>query len=226
MNKFDNTNGLDSPLVVHKKTDSSYQATASELELNATHEEDDNETLERHRFKKEKKNNKATPIILIILIVVGVLVALYFTGVIGNRNADKPVPTDTSSTSEVVTSIQEKYRGTIVVKGSDIFVDGYEVDGIEGLQSAIKYEDPSPTRYAIIQENIDELYYNNEILPILSQLGFYDKSTQVSVVHSTGLMAEDEQPSSEESVSEEALLEETVSEETLSGQDRLDEVIE
>lgn len=218
MNKFDNTNGLDSPLVVHKKTDSSYQANASELELNETHEENEDKTLERHRFKKEKKENKATPIILIVLIVICVFVALYFTGVIGNRNANNQENSSANSTSEVVTSIQDKYKNTIVIKGTYIFVDGYEVDGIEGLQSAIKYEDKSPTRYKIIQENIDESYYNNEILPILTQQGFYDKSTEISVVHSTGLMAE-----AETTVDEQAEVTDT---QESAGQDELDEVLE
>ena len=192
MKKFDNQEGLDSPLVVHKKTDSSYQSNSNAVDVNTTHEKQDTETLERHRFKKEKKNNNLLlPIILIIMIVVGVVFALYFSGVIGNRQ-EKEMLQSVNTTTECVTTLEEKYKDTIVIKDDYIFVDGYEVDGIDGLQTAIKYEDVSPTRYTIIQENVNENYYNNEVLPMLTDLGFYDKSTKINVVHSTGLMAESE----------------------------------
>ena len=51
---------LDSPLVVHKKDDASYQETAGEISMSATHtdeESGDTPTLERQRFKKKKKKS-------------------------------------------------------------------------------------------------------------------------------------------------------------------------
>ena len=48
---------LDSPLVVHKKGDASYQEENNEVSMQNTHVDEDSDapTLERHRFKKEKK---------------------------------------------------------------------------------------------------------------------------------------------------------------------------
>ena len=48
---------LDSPLVVHKKGDASYQEEGNEVSMQNTHVDEDSDapTLERHRFKKEKK---------------------------------------------------------------------------------------------------------------------------------------------------------------------------
>ena len=46
---------LDSPLVVHKKDDASYQEANTEVSMQNTHVDEDSDmpTLERHRFKKE-----------------------------------------------------------------------------------------------------------------------------------------------------------------------------
>ena len=51
---------LDSPLVVHKKDDASYQEANTEVSMQNTHVDEDSDmpTLERHRFKKEKKKKK------------------------------------------------------------------------------------------------------------------------------------------------------------------------
>ena len=53
---------LDSPLVVHKKGDASYQEEGNEVSMQNTHVDEDSDapTLERHRFKKEKKKKKLT----------------------------------------------------------------------------------------------------------------------------------------------------------------------
>ena len=60
---------LDSPLVVHKKDDASYQEANTEVSMQNTHVDEDSDmpTLERHRFKKEKKKKK-WPYVLCILI--------------------------------------------------------------------------------------------------------------------------------------------------------------
>ena len=69
---------LDSPLIVHKKSDASYQDTASEAEMNETHSDDEGPTLERHRFKKKgKKKGKGLVIVIIIVILAAVFAGLY-----------------------------------------------------------------------------------------------------------------------------------------------------
>ena len=62
---------LDSPLVVHKKDDASYQEANTEVSMQNTHVDEDSDmpTLERHRFKKEKKKKK-WPYVLCILIAI------------------------------------------------------------------------------------------------------------------------------------------------------------
>ena len=100
----------------------------------------------------------------------------------------KPVTTTTQTT----TSLQEAYKNTIVVKGTYIFVDGVEVDGIEGLQDALKYEDQSTTRYTIIDEDADSIFLNDNVLPILQSMKFYDKNTKITHKESTGLMSKEE----------------------------------
>lgn len=185
---------LDAPLVVHKKSDASYQDGGINVDMNETHiEEEKRPTLERHRFKKDpnKKSNKAPVAILIIVIIAVVFCALYFTGNIsfGNKSATK---TTTETTTETTTSLEEAYAGTIVVKGTYIFVDAQEVNGIEGLQEALKYTDKSTTAYKIIDEDADSNFLNNNVLPLLMDMGFYGKNTEIIHQGYTGLMAAEE----------------------------------
>ena len=184
---------LDAPLVVHKKSDASYQDGGINVDMNETHiEEEKKPTLERHRFKKDpnKKSNKAPVVILIIVIIAVVFCALYFTGNIsfGNKSATKT----TTETTTATTSLEEAYAGTIVIKGTYIFVDAQEVDGIEGLQEALKYTDKSTTAYKIIDESADSNFLNNDVLPLLMNMGFYDKNTEIVHQGYTGLMAAEE----------------------------------
>lgn len=185
---------LDAPLVVHKKSDASYQDGGINVDMSETHiEEEKKPTLERHRFKKDpnKKSNKAPVAILIIVIIAVAFCALYFTGNIsfGNKNATKAT---TETTTETTTSLEEAYAGTIVIKGTYIFVDAQEVDGIEGLQEALKYTDKSTTAYKIIDEDADSNFLNNDVLPLLLDMGFYDKNTEIVHQGYTGLMAAEE----------------------------------
>ena len=53
---------LDNPLVVHKKSDASYYDSNENLEMNETLVMEDNNTLKRHRFKKEKSNEPYTKV--------------------------------------------------------------------------------------------------------------------------------------------------------------------
>jgi hypothetical protein len=188
---------LESPLIVHKKSDASYEENASYLEMNETHTDEQRPTLTRHRFKKDpKKKHKGFKIfIVVIVILAGVFAGLYYTGNITFTGRETTKKT-TVSTSETTTSLEQAYEGKIVIKNTYIFVDGVEVDGINGLQNALKYQDPSPTAYEIVIEgsadDFDDSFYNYEIYPVLQDLGFIDDTTVVTHVVSTGLMASDE----------------------------------
>lgn len=188
-----NDEQLDSPLVVHKKSDASYQDTASEIVMNETHTEDDGPTLERHRFRKDsKKGNKGWIVLVIIIIIAAVFAGLYYGGVIKFDNNKTTASTTESTTESTTLSLQEQYKGTIVVKGTYIFVDGVEVDGINGVQKKIKYDDPSTTAYKIIDEGANSDFLNYNLLPLLQSMGFYGEDTVITHIESTGLMAKAE----------------------------------
>lgn len=182
---------LDSPLVVHKKGDASYEESTAAFEMNETHTGEARPTLTRHRFKKEKKSRSGLYTVLIILVVLAVaFAALYFTGNIKfEKNTTTAQTTEEQITEEPTTTLQDLYKGKIVVKDMYIFVDGEEVDGIAGLQDALAYETPSPTAYEIIDEHANADYLNFEILPIMQKLGFYDSSTVITHIAKTGLIA-------------------------------------
>ena len=183
----------DSPLVVHKKSDASYEETASSQEMNETHTEEEKPTLMRHRFRKEKKShNGATALLILLVVLVAVFAALYATGNISFGNKDNTTTTASPTTEEITTSLYDLYQGTIVVKDTYIFVDAEEVDGIQGLQEALKYTDASPTAYRIIDEGANADFLNYEILPLMQNLGFYDESTEITHIESTGLIAYEE----------------------------------
>lgn len=183
---------LDAPLVVHKKSDASYQDGVTNVDMNETHITNNKPTLERHRFKKDpnKKSNK--PIIIVIFIIVFAVAfgVLYLTGNISFGNEKETTAKQT--TTETTTSIQEAYAGTIVVKGMYIFVDGVEVNGIEGMQDALRYVDKSTTAYQIIDEDANSDLLNNGVLTTLMELGFYDENTEIIHRGHTGLMAAEE----------------------------------
>ncbi len=207
---------LESPLIVHKKSDASYEDTASAHEMSETHTDEARPTLKRHRFKKDKKkkNHWIAPI-LIIVIAAAAVTGLYYSGAFTPAQKEEKTNADTVTTAETTTSLQHAYQGKIVIKNTYIFVDGVEVNGIEGLQDALKYVDPSPTAYEIVKEDANSDFLNNDVLPLMLDMGFYDESTVISTIASTGLMAQEEttavpppteppteQPSSTESVSE------------------------
>ncbi len=186
---------MENPLVVHKKSDTSYKETVDNYVMDETHIDDDGPTLERHRFRKDPdKKSKKTPMIILIILVIAaaVLAALYLSGNFGTNGYGSKKTTSTT-TAVSVTTIQEKYKDTIVVKNTYIFVDGEEVDGIQGLMSELKYETPSTTRYTIINENAEASFFNDNVLPILVQLGFYDEKTVITHKNLTGLTAKEEQ---------------------------------
>ena len=192
LKEFNKEHGVtfDPPLVVHKKGDVSYEENTDAYEMNETHTGEERPTLKRHRFKKEKKSSKKPYIIIgAIVIFAAVFAALYYTGNITFGEKETTTKPTTQATTE---DLVAKYKGTIVIKDTYIFVDGLEVDGIEGLQKALKYEDPSPTAYEIIVDDYDSNFYNFEVLPILTDFGFYDETTKVKHHAETGLIAKAE----------------------------------
>ncbi|MBR3149447.1 MAG: hypothetical protein IKF64_04680 [Eubacterium sp.] len=182
----------ENPLVVHKKGDASYEDAASLNQMNETHTEEERPTLTRHRFRKEQKSHGKSIALLFVLVILAALVAgLYFTGNL-SFGTKEDTTKKKAATTEVSTSIQDKYKGTIVVKDVYIFVDGYEVKGIEGLQKALEYEDASTTAYKIIDENANPDFLNYEVLELLTSLKFYGNDTEIEHIASTGLIAEAE----------------------------------
>lgn len=184
----DNDKKLDNPLVVHNKNDASYYNSDEALQMEQTHEKIEAHHLERHRFKKESnpKTKKIVAFLVVLVVLAVVFCALYFTGNITFNKDTTTQPTET--TSEVTTSIEQAYEGTIVVNDTYIFVDGTEVEGIQGLQQALRTVTPSTTAYKIINENANGMFLDNEVLPILYDLGFYDENTEILHKNQTGLV--------------------------------------
>ena len=101
---------LDSPLVVHKKDDASYQETAGEIDMNVTHEDEDSNvpTLERHRFRKEKKSHNGVWIfIAVVAIAVAVICALVYSGKISLKEKE----TTTQPERTYVAQEENKFEG-------------------------------------------------------------------------------------------------------------------
>lgn len=193
---------LDNPLVVHKENDASYGNNSDEnLTMSKTHTKDEGPTLERHRFKKDssKGSKKFLTFVIIVVIIAVVFCALYFTGNI-SFNSSKTTSTETTLT-ESTTTLQQAYAGTIVVKDTYIFVDGEEVDGIEGLQAQLRYQEPSSTAYVIINDSADANFLDNEVLPILLEMKFYDENTEIK--HKSTALVAAEMTTAEETSQEE-----------------------
>ncbi|MCH5321806.1 MAG: hypothetical protein J1E36_08565, partial [Eubacterium sp.] len=174
---------LDSPLVVHKKSDASYQETAAEVTMNATHTDDDSSdkpTLERHRFRKEKKKKK-WPYVLLVLVAIAmaVLCALVYSDVIPVREKE----TTTTTTRSYTTQPTNDFEGIITIKGTYIFFEGEELDGIKALEKEIKYLDEG-TKFVIQDENADSNFLNFEVL---STLSLYNIDYEIKHIVSSGL---------------------------------------
>lgn len=174
---------LDSPLIVHKKGDASYQETANEVTMSATHtdeESSDAPTLERHRFRKEKKKKKYPYILLgLFAVAAAVICALVYNGVIPVGEKE----TTTQTTRSYTTQQQNEFKGIITVKGTYIFFEGKEVNGIQELEKEIKYLDEG-TKFVIQDENADSNFLNFEVLSLLSQ---YKIDYDITHVVSSGL---------------------------------------
>lgn len=176
---------LDSPLVVHKKDDASYQETAREFDMSSTHTDDetgDVPTLERHRFRREKKSHKGIWFVFALIAVgVAVLCALFYSGKLSFKE-----PETTAKPERTYVSQEEnKFDGIIVIKGTYIFFEGEEVDGINGLEREIKYLDEG-VKFTIQDENADSNFLNLDVLSLLSK---YNVDYDITHIVSSGLMS-------------------------------------
>lgn len=176
---------LDSPLVVHKKDDASYQETAREFDMNATHTDDESgdvPTLERHRFRKEKKSHKGVWFLFaLIAVAVAVVCALFYSGKLSFKEPE----TTAKPERTYVTEEENKFEGIIVIKGTYIFFEGEEVDGISGLEREIKYLDKG-TKFVVQDENADSNFLNLDVLSLLSK---YEINYEITHIVSSGLMS-------------------------------------
>ncbi|MCC8072974.1 MAG: hypothetical protein LIO62_02465 [Clostridiales bacterium] len=175
---------LDSPLVVHKKSDASYQETAGDLTMNSTHSDDssDEPTLERHRFKKEKKNNSWKWVLFaFIAIAVAVTIALYQSGKINFGEKESTTTTKKSYTTQAA----NEFEGIITIKGTYIFFEGEELDDISQLERKIKYLSEG-TSFVIQDESADSNFLNYEVLSLLSE---YNISYEIMHIVSSGLVS-------------------------------------
>lgn len=159
---------LDSPLIVHKVTDASYIDTAVKVDVEYTHGDDGDATLERHRFKKVKKKKKWPYFLMLAVVIVAVICAFYFRG---TKDPVEEYPTDPSNDNSVTINIEDRFDNVITVKGTYIFFEGTEVEGLNGLEKEIKYLDKN-TVLTVQDESADIMFLDDEILPLLDSYGF------------------------------------------------------
>lgn len=198
---------LDSPLVVHKKDDASYQETAGEVDMSVTHEDEDSNvpTLERHRFRKEKKSHNGVWIfIAVIAIAVAVVCALVYSGKISFKEKE----TTTQPERTYVAQEENKFEGIITIKDTYIFFEGTEVDGLSGLEREIKYLDPG-TKFTVQDEHANSDFLNLDVLSMLSK---YEIDYEITHIVSSGLESAYEVTTQQDSVTEETTEEQTVQE--------------
>ena len=181
---------LCSPLIVHKEGDASYQPDAVEDGMTATHTEDELEapTIERHRFRKKKKNHKGAYVLILLLVAaVAVCAALYFTGTYDFGLKPKETTTQAAKTEDTAQETTN-YDRVITVKGTYLFYEGQEVDGVEGLIAAIKYE-PAGSTFTVQDENANSNFLNNNVL---STLSLYKMNYKITHIVSSGLTSKNE----------------------------------
>lgn len=176
---------LDSPLVVHKKDDASYRETAVEVDMSSTHGEEDADapTLERHRFRKEKKSHSGIWVLFaFIAVAAAVVCALFYSG---KLTPEKEV-TEPSTQRSYTTQEVNKFEGIITIKGTYVFFEGKEVDGIKGLEREIKYLDKG-TKFKIQDEDANSEFLNMDVLSLLTR---YEIEYDITHIVSSGLESE------------------------------------
>ncbi len=185
--KFD-AERLDSPLVVHKKTDASYLENAGDVNAPAAEKCENNQSnLVRHRFRRVKRRRKAPYIILAAVIIAAVLVGLYYGGIIGSRNQESETQTTSRPYIEVT---ENKFEGIITVKKTYIFFEGEEMNNLEELERKVKYLDEG-TKFVVQDEDADPILLNEEILPLLKENGI-DYGEGPKYILSSGLKSKSE----------------------------------
>lgn len=177
---------LDSPLIVHKVTDASYIDTAAKVDVEYTHGEDGNATLERHRYKKVKKKKKWPYFLMLAVIIVAVACAFYFRGTKDPAENNTTVPT---TDNNVTINVEDRFDNVITVKGTYVFFEGEEVEGLNGLEKEIKYLDKD-TVLTVQDESADQMFLGDEILPLLDSYGF---KYETKFIISSGLKSQYEE---------------------------------
>lgn len=175
---------LDSPLVVHKKSDASYQEAQTEVEMQTTHIDEDSDapTLERHRFKKVKKKKKWPYVLVVLVVALIVVLAVMFN----NGTIKLPQHQTTSETKKsYTTEVPNSFADTITVKGTYLFYEGNELDDIGALEREIKYQDENKT-FTVQDEHADSNFLNKEVLPLLTK---YNMKYNVTYIESSGLIS-------------------------------------
>ncbi len=177
---------LESPLVVHKESDASYKETANEVQVDVTHIEAETATLERHRFKKEPKKSKAPVVIsLILIIALAVGAYLYFGKGFSFKKTVDETSTEPQASAYYVPD-ENPFEGIITVKGTYIFFEGTEINGVEELISEIKYLDEG-TNFIVQDESADPTLLNEEVLTTLTNYGM---TYEVKYIISSGLISQ------------------------------------
>ena len=174
---------LDSPLIVHKVTDASYIDTAVKVDVEYTHGEEGNSTLERHRFKKVKKKKKWPYFIMLAVIIVAAVCAFYFRGA---KSPAENKTTEPTVQESFTFSVEDRFNNVITVKGTYIFFEGNEVEGLNGLEKEIKYLDKK-TVLTVQDESADQLFLGEEILPMLDSYGI---KYEIKFIISSGLKSQ------------------------------------
>lgn len=178
-------NELDSPLVVHKESDASYNGCPNFDLMNKTaiEENDTAPSIERHRFKKKKKNPNKNKIITIVLLVVLVAVCVGVT--VHFVNNSKSNENKNSVTAEETTkSLSEVFKNTITVQGTTIYYEAEVIDNVVELESNIKFL-PKDTQIIIQNEHADSDFFES-VKEVVLQCEF-EKEPKVEFIQSSGL---------------------------------------
>lgn len=178
-------NELDSPLVVHKESDASYNGCPNFDLMNKTaiDENDTAPSIERHRFKKKKKNPNKNKIITIVLLVVLVAVCVGVT--VHFVNDSKSNENKNSVTAEETTkSLSEVFKNTITVQGTTIYYEAEVIDNVVELESNIKFL-PKDTQIIIQNEHADSDFFES-VKEVVLQCEF-EKEPKVEFIQSSGL---------------------------------------
>ena len=178
-------NELDSPLVVHKERDASYNGCPNFDLMNktVTDETDSLPSIERHRFKKKKKNPNKNKIITIVLLVVLVAVCVGVTVhfVNNGKSNDKK---NSVTTEETTKSLQEEFKNTITVQGTTIYYEAEVINNVVELENNIKFL-PKDTQIIIQNEHADSDFFES-VKEVVLQCEF-ENEPKVEFIQSSGL---------------------------------------